>query len=65
VSFAKLVLQRASEVIFVGDHTKFDNPALYKIANIDELDSIVTDEKPSAQWLSACRQKNIKLVCPD
>ena len=65
VSFAKLVLQRASEVIFVGDHTKFDNPALYKIADIDELDYIVTDEMPSTQWLSACQQKNIKLVCPN
>ena len=65
VSFAKLVLMRAHEVIFVGDHTKFDNPALYKIADIDELDHIVTDEKPSAEWIAACRQKNIKLVCPD
>jgi len=64
VSFAKLVLQRAHEVIFVGDHTKFDNPALYKIADIDELDYIVTDEAPSEQWLSAATQKNIKLVYP-
>jgi DeoR/GlpR family transcriptional regulator of sugar metabolism len=64
VSFAKLVLQRAHEVIFVGDHTKFDNPALYKIADISELDYIVTNEKPSSQWLSACKQKNIRLVFP-
>jgi DeoR/GlpR family transcriptional regulator of sugar metabolism len=64
VSFAKLVLQRASELIFVGDHTKFDNPALYKIADISELDYIATDEKPSAQWLSACRKNNIKLIHP-
>ncbi|OHB58837.1 MAG: hypothetical protein A2Y07_03425 [Planctomycetes bacterium GWF2_50_10] len=64
VSFAKLVLQRAHEVIFVGDHTKFDNPALYKIADIDELDYIVTDEAPSEQWLSAATQKSIKLVYP-
>ena len=64
VSFAKLVLQRAHEVIFVGDHTKFDNPALYKIADINELDYIVTDEKPDTAWLTACRQKNIRLIYP-
>lgn len=64
VSFAKLMLQRAHEVIFVGDHSKFDNPALYKIANIDELDYIVTDEKPDAAWLTACQQKNIRLIYP-
>jgi DeoR/GlpR family transcriptional regulator of sugar metabolism len=62
VSFAKLVLQRANEVIFVGDHSKFDNPALYKIANISELDYIVTDKKPGSEWLTACQEKNIKLI---
>lgn len=64
VGFAKLVLKRASEVIFVGDHTKFDNPALYKIANIDKLDYIVTDTKPSKEWLAAAKKKNIKLLYP-
>ena len=64
VGFAKLVLKRASEVIFVGDHTKFDNPALYKIADIDQLDYIVTDTKPSMRWHKAAKQKNIKLLYP-
>ncbi len=64
VSFAKLVLQRANEVIFVGDHSKFDNPALYKIADISELDYIVTDEKPGPQWLAIRQQKNIRIVYP-
>lgn len=64
VGFAKLVLKRASEVIFVGDHTKFDNPALYKIADIDRLDYIVTDVRPSRAWHRAAKEKNIKLVYP-
>ena len=64
VGFAKLVLTRASEVIFVGDHTKFDNPALYKIADIDMLNYIVTDTKPSKLWLRAAKQNNIKLIYP-
>ena len=64
VGFAKIVLQRASEVIFVGDHTKFDNPALYKIADIDELDYIVTDACPSDEWQSAAKEKNITLIYP-
>jgi len=65
VGFTRLILQRASEVIFVGDHTKFDNPALYKIADVDELDYIVTDSKPSAAWHQIAEQKNIKLVYPE
>ncbi len=65
VGFSKLLLKKASEVIFVGDHTKFDNPALYKIADIDKLNYIVTDIKPSPQWHKAAKEKNIKLIYPE
>jgi DeoR/GlpR family transcriptional regulator of sugar metabolism len=64
VGFAKLVLKKASEVIFVGDHTKFDNPALYKIADIDQLNYIVTDKQPSDIWLEVTKRKNIELIYP-
>ena len=64
VGFAKLVLNKASEVIFVGDHTKFDNPALYKIADIGRLDYIVTDTRPGKAWHQAAKQKHIKLIYP-
>ncbi len=64
VGFAKIVLQRAAEVAFVGDQTKFDKPALYKIADIDRLDYIVTDAKPSDAWHRAAKKKNIKLIYP-
>ena len=64
VGFAKMVLKRASEVIFVGDHTKFDNPALYKIADIDQLDYIVTDTRPANAWRIAARKNHIKLIYP-
>lgn len=64
VGFARLVLKRASQVIFVGDHTKFDKPALYKIADVDELDYIVTDAAPSEAWHNASNEKKITLVYP-
>jgi DeoR/GlpR family transcriptional regulator of sugar metabolism len=61
----ELILKQASCVIFVGDHTKFDNPALYKIADIDRLDAIVTDTRPGEEWHRACRENEIKLIYPD
>ena len=64
VGLARQVLKRASEVIFVGDQTKFDNPALYKIAEIEKLDYIVTDCKPSKAWHKAAKEKHIKLMYP-
>ncbi len=65
VSFSKLVLNRASEVVFVGDHSKFDNPALYKIADLDALGSIVTDRRPNDKWMNMCAELGIKVVYPD
>ena len=65
VGFTKLVLKKASQVIFVGDHTKFDKPALYKIADIDGLNYIVTDTRPSAAWRRIAKKKKIKLIYPD
>jgi len=65
VGFAKLILKRANKVIFVGDHTKFDNPALYKIADIDNIDYIVTNQKPSKAWLQVAKQKKITLIYPN
>ena len=64
VSFAKLILQQASKVIFVGDHTKFDNPALYKIADLERLDYIVTDSRPAEAWCRVAEEKNITLIYP-
>jgi DeoR/GlpR family transcriptional regulator of sugar metabolism len=64
VGFAKIIAHRATQLIFVGDHSKFDNPALYKITDIAELDYIVTDVAPSQEWHAALREKNIKLIYP-
>jgi DeoR/GlpR family transcriptional regulator of sugar metabolism len=64
VSFAKLVLRKAAEVIFVGDNTKFDKPALYKIADLGELDYIVTNTKPSSKWLNTAKTNQIKMIYP-
>jgi DeoR/GlpR family transcriptional regulator of sugar metabolism len=64
VSFTKLVLQQASKVIFVGDHSKFDNPALYKIADIDQLNCIITDRQPQNKWRDITKKMNIPLVYP-
>lgn len=62
VSFTKMVLRRASRVVFVGDRSKFDNPALYKIADLDDLDVIVTNAWPGDDWVKTCVDKEITLV---
>lgn len=62
VSFTKMVLRRASRVVFVGDRSKFDNPALYKIADLDDLNAIVTNVYPGDEWAKVCAEKEIRLI---
>jgi DeoR/GlpR family transcriptional regulator of sugar metabolism len=64
VTFTRRVLERAAKVYFVGDHTKFDNPALYRIADISQLDGIVTDRRPSEDWIAVTQEKGIQLIYP-
>jgi len=64
VTFAKLVLRQAAKIIFVGDHSKFDNPALYKIADLERLDYIVTNSRPAEAWCRIAEAKNITLIYP-
>ncbi|NLK41507.1 MAG: DeoR/GlpR transcriptional regulator [Planctomycetes bacterium] len=62
VSFTKTVLRHASRIIFVGDRSKFDKPALYKIADLDDLDAIVTNVYPGEAWAALCAEKGIDLI---
>lgn len=64
VTFTKQVLKRAAQVYFVGDRSKFDNPALYKIADLDRLDCIVTNENPGPKWHKAAQNAAIRLIYP-
>ena len=64
VRFAKLVVQRASKVIFVGDRSKFNKPALYKFAELENIDFIVTEKDPGQEWQKTAARKNINLIFP-
>ena len=65
VSFTKQILRKATKSIFVGTKAKFDKAALYKIADLRELDYIVTDHQLSEKWHHAARENNIRLIYPN
>ncbi|MFI4912860.1 MAG: DeoR/GlpR family DNA-binding transcription regulator [Sedimentisphaeraceae bacterium JB056] len=65
VSFTKVILKRAARAIFVGTRRKFDRAALYKIADLSDLEAIITDVEPSNQWHVAAQQNNVKLIFPE
>ena len=60
----QLVIRSAGETTLLVDSTKFETPALYKIASWDQIDRVVTEKSPGAEWEDFLREKNIQLVYP-
>lgn len=61
----KTMLDSATEKILAVDHTKFDNTAFVQIARFEDIDMVVTDEKPDVKWLQAFEDMGVKCIYPD
>lgn len=49
----------------VIDHTKFGNTSMYKIADFDHFDVVVTDERPNERWMSLFEEHQIEVHYPE
>ena len=52
----------AEKRVLVLDNTKFDAKSFVKVCNISDVDIIVTNEKPSQNWISTISNNGVKLV---
>lgn len=57
-----LMQQQANKVILLADHSKFDRTAFIKLFSFDRVDYIVTDEKPSEEWIEFLNNYHISLI---
>ena len=62
VELKRVMLEQSGKAALLVDHTKFDNTVFMKFADLDQLDYIITDQKPSQKWIELCEQKNIVLI---
>ena len=58
----KAMTSQAVQLALLLDHTKFGKVAFVQLTELERLDYVVTDEKPSDQWLDLFRQKHIQAV---
>lgn len=58
-------IHNARETILVVDHTKFLTPSLFKITDFDSISRIVTDRRPSPEWLDYLNARGIDAVFPE
>lgn len=56
----RTMLENATKRILAVDCSKFDNVAFSRICGINDIDLVVTDEKPSDAWLEYLESKGIE-----
>ena len=56
--------QYARHTILAADHSKFLKNGVVKVGNLSEIDTLVTDVRPSPQICNIPDPANVRLVCP-
>jgi DeoR/GlpR family transcriptional regulator of sugar metabolism len=59
-----LAMHNARETVLLVDHSKFHHPSLYKIAELDTVSRIVTDRRPSDEWMDFLDHRRIDVLFP-
>lgn len=58
----KCMIRQAEEVALLVDHTKFGRTAFAHLLDFEDIDYLVTDERPDDEWIQLYREKNIQLI---
>lgn len=60
----RTMLKAAKEKILAIDSSKFDRIAFTEIGTLDDLTTVITDEKPEEKWLQVFEDSGIKCIFP-
>ena len=60
----RTMLERAKQRILAVDSSKFGHTAFTQIGNLENLSTIITDEKPVEKWLQMFEQYQIECIWP-
>jgi DeoR/GlpR family transcriptional regulator of sugar metabolism len=58
-------IANARETVLLVDHTKFDQPSLYRIVEWRRIQRLVTDLPPSREWSEFLASQGIKVLHPE
>ncbi len=59
------MIRSARQCILAADHSKFDRIAFSKICDVHQIHTVVTDEKPSDQWMEYFERAGICCLYPE
>lgn len=61
----RLAIEKGSEVFLLVDSTKFDNSSLVTYAQLEDINYLITDKKPTKKYIDFCHNQSITLVACD
>lgn len=61
----RLMVSKCHKVILLVDHTKFDRSAFARVLGLEQINVVVTDQKPSNSWIERFSTMNIELFYPE
>ena len=61
-SIKKIMLKNSKKKFVLVDSSKFDNISLSKVCEINDIDLVVTDKKPSGDYIKYFQKNNVELV---
>ena len=63
-NYKNLLVSHSKRVVILADHTKFDRSSLIRTLPFSEVDILVTDRKPSDEWLERMKEENVRILYP-
>ena len=62
VKVAQTIVEHAREVWLAADHSKFNRPAMVRLATLDQIDRLFTDAPPPAPFSALLESADVELV---
>ena len=62
--FKNIMVEHSRRVIIVADHTKFNKTSLIRTLPYEKVDVLVTDRKPSDEWIDRLEAQNVRVLYP-
>jgi DeoR/GlpR family transcriptional regulator of sugar metabolism len=63
-SLYRLAVKNARETVLLVDSTKFSSPSLFKIVDFSAVSRLVTEVRPSPEWMDFLGSRGVKVVLP-
>lgn len=64
IEMKKAMLEQGNRVFLLVDHTKFGCVGFSKLAEIGQIDTVITDQRPSEEWMNLFEKQKVSVLYP-